>query len=42
VRQLRGRRKLTLAVKAVLMRGTVQHATTAFAVTIKAPARRPH
>jgi hypothetical protein len=42
VRQLRRRHKLTLTVKAVLMRGTVQHATTPFAVTIKAPARRPH
>jgi hypothetical protein len=40
VRMLRSRHRITLVVSAVLKRGPVQHATTSFAVTVKAPARR--
>jgi hypothetical protein len=39
-RLLRQRKRLTLAVKAVLDRGRSLHATSSFAVTVKAPKRR--
>jgi hypothetical protein len=38
VRLLRKKRKITLAVKAVLKRGIAEHATSSFTVTVKAPA----
>jgi hypothetical protein len=40
VRMLGSRQRITLVVSAVLKRGPVQHATTSFTVTVKAPARR--
>ncbi len=39
-RLLRSKGRLTLSVSAVLRRGAAQHATSSFAVTVRAPARR--
>jgi hypothetical protein len=38
-RLLRRQRRITLAIKAVLKRGVADHATSSFAVTVKAPGR---